>query len=102
MNLLKNGQISTPKGGAILEGLTRDTIMQFADVNETTITPEELKEADEAFFVGTAAEITGLSHIDETQIGDGKLGPTTARIKSEYLDIVNGKNEKFKHLLTHV
>ncbi len=100
--MVKDGQISTPKGGAILEGLTRDTIMQFADVKESTITPEELKEADEVFFVGTAAEVTGLSHIDETQIGDGKLGPETARIKEAYLDIVHGRNETFKHMLTYV
>ncbi len=105
--LVKGGKIFTPKLGNILHGITRRSIMQLAkdegiQVEEKVLTPEDLKNADEAFFTGTAAEITPIASIDDNQIGSQAPGPITTKLKQEFLDIVHGKNPKYESWLSYV
>jgi len=103
----KNEKIYTPKLGTILPGITRKSIIQIAkdegyEVIEKDITVDEIKNAQEAFFSGTAAEVTSIRQIDDTVIGDGKIGPITTKLRDIFMDIVHGKNEKYKDWLTYV
>ena len=103
--VIKNKTIYTPKRGTILAGITRDTIMQIAKkknipVVETTLSPEDVFSADEAFFTGTAAEVTPIGALDRKPIGTGGVGPITETIKNSYLDIVYGRDPEFSHFLT--
>lgn len=106
--MVKNGQLITPSKGAILPGLTRDSVMEFAtkelglELEEKVISPEELKQADEVFFTGTAAEITPIIQVDEVKIGDGQKGVITDKIKMLYLNIVNGKLLRYAKWLTYI
>jgi len=105
--IVKDGKISTPPLGNILPGITRKSIIQVAkdegiEVEEKVITVDEVKAADELFFTGTAAEVTSIKQVDETTIGNGKVGPITEKLKAIFLDIVHGKNEKYKSWLTYV
>lgn len=100
-------EIVTPPAGTILVGITRDTIKTVArdlgyTVTEKTLTPTALREADEAFFTGTAAEVVGISSLDDKPIGKGGLGPVSAKIRGAYLDIVNGRDERYRHYLTYI
>ncbi len=94
---VRNGVLHTaPLGGAILEGITRDAVLQFAhdlglEVREQQLPREFLYVADELFFCGTAAEITPIRSVDRVPVGDGKRGPITARLQRLYLDTVHGK-----------
>ena len=106
--LVKNGRIRTPQRGSILPGITRDTVMQLAtdrgyDVAEKRITEKELLSADEIFMVGTAAEVTPVTKIDTTKIGDGKQGPVSKELDDLYNDVVRGKAaKKYRRWLTFV
>ncbi|MBW2980193.1 branched-chain amino acid transaminase [Candidatus Woesearchaeota archaeon] len=105
--IIKDGKLLTPKLGNILEGITRKSIIQLAkdegiEVEETTLTPEDMKNADEAFFTGTAAEVSPIASLDDKQIGDSKAGPITSKIKEKFLDIVHGKNPKYEDWLSYV
>lgn len=105
--LVKNGEIHTPKLGTILPGITRKTIFQIAEdegipVIERSISPEEIFSADEAFFTGTAAEVTSIGSVDDRAIGNGEEGEITAKLKKAYFDIVTGKNPKYEHWLSFV
>ena len=105
--MVKNGIIQTPKIGTILNGITRDTIIKLAQqlnfkIIETDITLQEAYHADEAFFTGTAAEVTPIRSINDKILGDGKRGSITIQIKNEYLNLVHGKNPVFCHYLTDV
>jgi branched-chain amino acid aminotransferase len=107
--MVKDGVVITPKLGNILAGITRATIMQIcADegikVREETISKEQVFSADEAFFTGTAAEVTPIRSINDTVLKnvDSKgVGPITAKIKEIYLNTVAGKVDKYKHFLTY-
>ena len=104
---IKDGKISTPPLGNVLPGITRKSITQIAkdeglEVEERILTVEEVKNADELFFTGTAAEVTAIKQVDETTIGNGEVGPITKKLKTIYLDVVKGKNEKYKDWLTYV
>lgn len=104
---VKNGELVTPKEGNILIGLTRKSIFEIAKnenikINEKTMTLEELKSCDEAFFTGTAAEVTPIHQIDEKIIGDGKVGPLSNHLKTIFTDAVHGKIEKYSDWLTYV
>lgn len=104
---VKKGKVYTPKKGSILPGITRSTIKVICDNEgiefiEQEMKPSFIKKADEAFFTGTAAEVTGLGKLDETKIANGKLGPITRQIRDIYLDAVSGKIEKYKKFLTYV
>lgn len=105
--LLKKGILYTPKLGTILKGITRDTIIRMArglkiKVKEGNFKPKDLYQADEAFFVGTAAEVQPIGSIDRKKISTGKIGPTTSKIRNLYLDIVTGKEKKYRNFLTFV
>jgi len=105
--IVKNNSLMTPPLGTILPGITRDCIMQIAKdlgikVSEKDITLKEAEGADEAFFTGTAAEVTPISHIGKCAIGNGSVGPMTSKLKDAYHDIVTGKNEKYDGWLDYV
>lgn len=96
--IVRKGVIYTPMLTSALEGITRDTIMILAKqldmpVVEKMITRDEVYIADEAFFTGTAAEVTPIRVLDEHEIGDGKRGPVTEKLQSLYFDIVKGRTE---------
>ncbi len=98
--IVKNGKLLTPSRGTILPGITRESVIEIAsdlgiEVEEKKITVEELKEADEAFFVGTAAEICPIGKIDNQEI---KTGEITKKIKKEFKKITRG--EKYLKWLT--
>jgi branched-chain amino acid aminotransferase len=105
--MVRHGAIKTPPLTAILEGITRDTIMQLAQERglklvEERFTRDELYIADEAFFTGTAAEITPIREVDGRKIGDGKPGPITKQLQEAFFDIVLGKDQKHADWLTSV
>ena len=104
--VIKNGIIFTPDLTSALDGITRNTIMAFADdlgyeVREKRITRDEVYIADEAFFSGTAAEVTPIRELDNRPIGEGTRGPITEKLQSLYFDVVHGRSEKYKHWLTY-
>jgi len=105
--IVRNGIMYTPDLTSALEGITRDTIIQFAQENniivkEKRITRDEVYIADEAFFTGTAAEVTPIRELDNRQIGDGKRGPITEKLQKLYFDCVAGKLDKYKDWLSYV
>ncbi len=105
--MVKNGKLLTPQLGTILNGITRATIMEVArnrgiEVVETDITLEEAQAADEAFYTGTAAEIMPIRSIQDKVIGSGTLGPITEALKTQYLNIVNGRDKEYQKFLTLV
>ena len=96
--VVKNGVIHTPELTSCLPGITRDTILVFAreqghEVVERRITRDELYVADEAFFTGTAAEVLPIRALDGRTIGDGKRGPITEQLQTQYFDQVRGRRE---------
>ncbi|WP_291321215.1 branched-chain amino acid transaminase [Desulfonatronospira sp.] len=102
--LVKQGKLKTPPLGAILGGITRDSLITMArdmgyDVTEQRFTRDELYMADEAFFCGTAAEVTPIREVDRRTIGQGKAGPNTLLFQSEYFKIVRGENMKYAEWL---
>ena len=105
--IVRNGLIKTPPLTSILEGITRDTIMQLAQERgmrlvEERFTRDELYIADEAFFTGTAAEITPIREADNRKIGSGKPGPVTQELQAAFFDIVHGKDGRHADWLTSV
>ena len=105
--IVRNGLIKTPPLTSILEGITRDTIMQLAAERgmrlvEQRFTRDELYIADEAFFTGTAAEITPIREVDNRKIGAGRPGPVTKEIQTAFFDIVYGKDPRHADWLTSV
>ena len=105
--MVRNGVIYTPDLASCLEGITRESVMQIAkdlgyEVKEKRITRDEIYSADEAFFTGTAAEVTPIRELDDRTIGDGKKGPITAKIQDTYFSAVYGKNDSYQSWLTYV
>lgn len=105
--MVRNGVIKTPPLTSILEGITRDTIMQLAAERgmrlvEERFTRDELYIADEAFFSGTAAEITPIREVDNRAIGAGKPGPVTKELQAAFFDIVHNRDKKHAGWLTFV
>lgn len=99
--IVRQGKLITPPVHAgILVGITRDSIMRIArDMGIETIIRdiprEELYIADEAFFTGTAAEMTPIVEVDGRVIGDGRRGPITHKLQSKFFDVLRGKDEKY-------
>jgi branched-chain amino acid aminotransferase len=96
--IVRNGIIYTPDLTSALEGITRETILALAaeqgvQVREKRITRDEVYVADEAFFTGTAAEVTPIREVDGRSIGNGVRGPITTRLQSRYFDVVHGRDE---------
>ena len=105
--IVKAGKIYTPDLASCLDGITRDSVLTMArdlgiDVIEKRITRDEIYCADEAFFTGTAAEVTPIRELDNRQIGTGSRGPVTEKLQSLFFEVVGGKSAKYKHWLTPV
>jgi branched-chain amino acid aminotransferase len=105
--IVRDGALYTPDLASCLAGITRDAIITIAkdlgiQVIEKRITRDEMYCADEAFFTGTAAEVTPIRELDDRQIGEGGRGPITEKIQSIFFDTVLGKNDKYRHWLTIV
>ncbi|MBS3895326.1 aminotransferase class IV, partial [Silanimonas sp.] len=106
--IIKGGQIYTPDLSAgALNGITRNTVFHIArdlglEVVQKRITRDEVYIADEAFFTGTAAEVTPIRELDRIEIGCGARGPITERIQSAFFEIVGGRNPSYAHWLTAV
>jgi len=105
--IVRDGKLYTPDPSSALVGLTRDTIIQLAEeiglkVIEKRITRDEVYIADEAFFTGTAAEVTPIRELDNRTIGSGTRGPITARLQSMYFDCVHGRAANHLDWLTPV
>jgi branched-chain amino acid aminotransferase len=97
--IVRNGKLYTPDLTAALEGITRDTVVQLAGelgipVIEKRITRDEVYGADEAFFTGTAAEVTPIRELDRRSIGEGTAGPITKQLQKLYFDVVHGRSPK--------
>jgi branched-chain amino acid aminotransferase len=104
--IVKNGVLITPKLGTILAGITRDSIIQIAkdekiNIEEKTLKLDDAYSADEAFFTGTAAEVTLIESLDDKKIGNGNM-PITEKLKQIFLDAVKGKNKKYEGWLSYV
>jgi branched-chain amino acid aminotransferase len=105
--IIRGGVIKTTPLTSILEGITRDSVITIAreegiEVDEKRFTRDEVYVADEAFFTGTAAEVTPIRELDGRSIGEGKAGPVTRKLQSIFFDIVAGKNKAHGGWLTHV
>ena len=105
--IVKNGMIKTTPLTSILPGITRDSVIQIAKSRkiplvEDKFTRDELYTAHEAFFTGTAAEITPIREVDDRQIGQGKPGSVTKELQAVFFDIVKGKNLEFKEWLDYL
>ncbi|MEJ5210401.1 MAG: branched-chain amino acid transaminase [Burkholderiales bacterium] len=105
--IVRNGKLYTPDLTSALEGITRDTIIQLAaeigvPVIEKRITRDEVYSADEAFFTGTAAEVTPIRELDNRTIGEGRRGPITTQLQTLFFDCVTGRHPKRQEWLTYV
>jgi branched-chain amino acid aminotransferase len=105
--IVRDGKLYTPDLASCLDGITRDAIMTLArehgiEVGEKRITRDEMYCADEAFFTGTAAEVTPIRELDNRPIGSGSRGPITEKLQKAFFDIVAGKNPKYAHWLTKI
>ena len=106
--LVKDGVLHTPDlAGGALDGITRRTIIQFADdlgikVVERRITRDEFYLADEIFMTGTAAEVTPIREYDDRTIGNGGRGPLTEKLQTLYFDVVHGRNEQYMDWLSFI
>jgi branched-chain amino acid aminotransferase len=104
--IIKDGEIFTPEITSALNGITRKTIFTLAkdmgmQIREKRLTRDEVYIADEAFFTGTAAEVTPIRELDNRPIGQGR-GPITEKLQAAYFDLVHGRNQKHMDLLTFV
>ena len=105
--LVKNGRLYEPELTSALIGITRDSVIQLAqdiglEVHTKRITRDDIYIADEAFFTGTAAEVTPIRELDNRVIGAGKRGPVTEKLQSMFFDVVNGRNPKYAKWLTPI
>ncbi len=105
--IVRDGQIFEPEMVSGLIGITRRTVIDLArdlgyEVKPMPMTRDDVYLADEAFFTGTAAEVTPIRELDGRVIGAGKRGPITEKIQSLFFQVVNGNNAKYKHWLTNV
>jgi len=106
--IVKKGRLITPPlSASILEGVTRDTVLTLAreegiPVAEEMLTRDQVYLADEAFFTGTAAEVTPIREIDNRKMGEGGVGPITKRLQARYFDVVKGGDASHPEWLTQV
>lgn len=105
--VIKDGKIYEPEIASALTGITRDSVMTIArefglEVQSRRLTRDDIYIADEAFFTGTAAEITPIRELDDRTIGNGARGPITQKIQARYFDVVNGRAPEYDHWLTYV
>jgi branched-chain amino acid aminotransferase len=105
--VVRNGILKTTPLTSILEGITRNSILTLArdfgiPTEEQRFTRDEIYISDEAFFTGTAAEVTPIRELDNRTIGKGKAGPVTIKLQSAFFDIVKGKNKRYDSWLTYL
>ena len=105
--MITNNIIRTPKDATVLNGITRQTVMKIArdlnySVEETNISVDDVKSSDEAFFTGTAAEVTPIIQVDNVKINDGKPGEITKKIQKIYFNLIRGKVDEYNSWLTQV
>lgn len=105
--IVRNGKIITPPSDSALESITQDSVITIAkdlgfEIERRNITRDEVYIADEAFFTGTAAEVTPINTLDARVIGSGKRGPITQKLQEAYFDAVYGRNPKYAHWLTYI
>ncbi len=105
--MVKNGVLKTTPLTSILSGITRDSVIQIArakriPLSEERFTRDELYTAHEAFFTGTAAELTPIREVDDRIIGNGKPGPVTKELQAAFFDIVKGKNPEYQEWLDYL
>ena len=105
--MVKNGVLKTTPLTSILPGITRDSVIQIAKAKkiallEERFTRDELYTAQEAFFTGTAAELTPIREVDDRMIGDGKPGPMTKGLQAAFFDIVKGKDPSYREWLDYL
>ena len=103
--IVKDEVVFTPTIDHCLNGITRQSVIQMAkdlsiEVHEKDLRYEDLKNADEAFFTGTAVEITPITKLDQSSINDGKRGPITKILQDSFMNIVSGQNPKYSNWLT--
>jgi branched-chain amino acid aminotransferase len=105
--IVRDGVLYTPDLTSALEGITRDAIIRFAgdldiSVKEKRITRDEMYISEEAFFTGTAAEVTPIREVDGRTVGSGSRGPITERLQAMYFDQVHGRRDEYPEWLTLV
>ena len=105
--IVRGDILYTPELSSALEGITRDTIIRFAEergvnVREKRMTRDEVYLADEAFFTGTAAEVTPIRELDGRRIGNGRRGPLTEQLQKQYFACVSGQLEHCQAWLSTV
>jgi branched-chain amino acid aminotransferase len=105
--IVRYGELKTPPLTSILEGITRNSVIDLAQhmglvVRDTIFSRDELYIADEAFFTGTAAEITPIREVDHRMIGSGRPGPLTCKLQETFFRVVQGKDETFQEWLTYL
>ena len=103
--IVKDEVVFTPTIDHCLNGITRQSVIQMAkdlsiEVHEKDLRYEDLKNADEAFFTGTAVEITPITKLDQSRISDGKRGPITKILQDSFMNIVSGQNLNYSNWLT--
>ncbi|MDD3341978.1 MAG: branched-chain amino acid transaminase [Sulfurospirillaceae bacterium] len=105
--IVRDGVLISPPNDTSLESITQGMVLELAKdagipIQRRRITRDEVYIADEAFFTGTAAEVTPIRDVDNYVIGNGARGPMTEQLQKAYFDVVYGKNPKYKHLLTYI
>ena len=105
--IVRNGMLITTDLSTCLEGITRDTVIALAkNLNikliEKRITRDEIYTSEEAFFTGTAAEITPIVSLDDRIIGNGRIGPVTEELQTLFFQVVNGESKQYKQWLTYI
>ena len=105
--IVRDGVLISPPNDTSLESITQNTVIMLAKdagitVQRRRITRDEVYIADEAFFAGTAAEVTPIKDVDNYVIGDGKRGSITKQLQDAYFDVVYGRNKKYRDLLTFI
>ncbi len=105
--IVKNGKLYEPELTSALMGITRDTVMTLAreiglEMHSKRLTRDDIYVADEAFFTGTAAEVTPIRELDNRQIGNGRCGPITKKLQELFFDVVNGRSPAHRAWLTNI
>jgi branched-chain amino acid aminotransferase len=105
--IVRDGVLKTTPLTSVLPGITRDSVIRIATdlglpVVEERFTRDELYIADEAFFTGTAAELTPIREVDDRSIGAGAAGPIALRLQAAYFKAVKGEDERYRHWLTYL
>jgi branched-chain amino acid aminotransferase len=105
--IVRDGKLISPPNDNSLESITQNTVFEIAkelgiEIERRRITRDEVYIADEAFFTGTAAEITPVKELDARIIGNGSRGEITKTIQEKYFDIVYGRDEKYLDYLTFI